>query len=427
MQTIIQTVSTKDPGWLAGCLLLGMMAIYAVALGYGAFRRLYFEWGQQTLARERLYLEIKAAKLRCQEIEQARMLWIGFRKFEVAKKIIECEGVTSIYLAPHDKHPLPPFKPGQFLTFQLNIPGETKPVVRCYSLSDSHRPDCYRVTIKRVLPQPNAAGGKPGLVSSHFYDRVKQGDILDVKAPGGHFCLDISSEKPVVLISGGVGVTPMVSMLNAVIETRSNRLVWFFFGVRNRSEHIFKEHLEQVAAQHENVRLHICYSRPGPDDVSGRDYQHSSRVSVDLFKELLPSNNYEYFLCGPDAFMESIAGGLIEWGVPKESIHREAFNAVAKVKPAPLNASDTAVFSKLKITFGRSGQTVRWNPSAASLLDFAEQHGVKIDSGCRVGNCGTCLVAIKSGSVEYQAENTASAGKRLMPDLHLQTENRSGD
>jgi hypothetical protein len=409
MQTIIQTVLAEDPAWLAGCLLLGMMVLYAVLLCYGALRRLYFERGQRALAREHLFLEIKAAKLRCQEAEQVKMVWNGWRKFEVAKKIVECEGVASLYLAPHDKHPLPPFKPGQFLTFQLNIPGETKPVVRCYSLSDAHRPDCYRVTIKKVLPQPDVAESKPGLVSSHFYDRVKQGDILDVKAPSGHFFLDLSNEKPVVLISGGVGVTPMVSMLNAVLASKSNRHVWFFFGVRNRAEHIFKEYLEQVAAQNANLHLHICYSRPDPADVSGRDYHHARRVSVDLFKELLPSSNYEYFLCGPDVFMESIAGGLIEWGVPKESVHREAFNAVAKVKPPPLNTSDTVMLSKLKVTFGRSGQTVRWNPTAASLLDFAEQHGVKIDSGCRVGNCGTCLVAIKNGAVEYQAETTASA------------------
>lgn len=409
MQSIIQNVLAQGPGWTAGCVLLGIMALYALGLCYSTARQLYFERGQRILARERLLLDIKTAKLRYLEAGQARMVWNGLRKFEVAKKVIECEGVTSLYLRPHDKHPLPPFKPGQFLTFQLNIPGEAKPAVRCYSLSDCARSDYYRVTIKKVPPAADFADSRPGLVSSHFYDRVKEGDILDVKAPSGHFYLDLSFERPVVLIAGGVGVTPMISMLNAVVAAKSSREVWFFYGVRNRADHILKEEIEAVAAEHKNVRLHVCYSRPTPEDVLGRDYQHSGRVSIELFKELLPSSNYDYFMCGPDAFMEGITKALLAWGVPKENVHFEAFNAVAKVKPPSGGAGQTAALSKLQITFGRTGATVPWNPKVASLLDFAEEHGVKIDSGCRVGNCGTCLVAVKSGDVEYQADVGASA------------------
>lgn len=405
MQSIIQTALAESPGWLAGWCLLGVVFLYSILLCLGAAWRFYFERGQRALARQRLWLDIKAAKLRCQEAEQVRLIWNGFRKFEVAKKIIECDGVASLYLAPHDKHPLPPFKPGQFLTFQLNIPGEAKPVVRCYSISDCSRSQHYRVTIKKALPPPDCKdpGAKPGLASSHFYDRVREGDILDVKAPSGGFFLDLTVERPVVLISGGVGVTPMLSMMNAVVESGSSREVWFFYGVRNRSDHIFKEVIEQTAAQYKNVRLHVCYSRPGPEDLPGRDYQHKGRVSVELFKELLPSNNYDYFMCGPDAFMDGITRGLLEWQVPKENIHKEAFGPVTKIKPA------APAIAGLKVTFGRSGQTVPWQPSCSSLLEFAEANGVKIDAGCRTGNCGTCLVAIKSGKVQYSAEAAAAA------------------
>src|SRR5580658_3866740 len=249
----IQTALAGNPVLTAGYALLGIMALYGLALLFGTSRRLIFEGGQQALARERLRQEIKAAKLRCQEAEQLKLTWNGCRKFGVVKKVVECEDVASFYLAPHDKRPLPAFKPGQYITFQLSLPGQSKPVVRCYSLSDSHRPDCFRVTIKKALPPPDVADGKPGLASSYFYDTVREGDILDVKAPNGHFFMDMAEARPAVLISGGVGITPMVSMLNAIIDSGAKTEVWFFFGARSGTDHIFKEHLQQAAAQNDHV------------------------------------------------------------------------------------------------------------------------------------------------------------------------------
>jgi hypothetical protein len=399
-----------NPALLAGEALLAIMALYGLALFVGALRRLVFEGSQQALARECLRQEIKAAKLRCQETEQLKLTWSGCRKFEVVKKVVECEEVASFYLAPHDKRPLPPFKPGQYVTFQINLAGQSKPVIRCYSLSDSHRPDHYRVTIKKALPPPEAADGRPGLVSSYFCDTVREGDILDVKAPNGHFFMDMAESRPAVLISGGVGITPMVSMLNAIIDSGAKTEVWFFFGARNRGDHIFKEHLEQAAARHENVHLHVCYSRPDKSDVQGRDFQHQGRVTVDLFKELLPSSNYEYYLCGPGPFMNSLTEGLTAWGVPEKNIHYEAFGpaTVKKTSPPP-TSHETTMLSKLAVTFSKAGKTVRWNPAITSLLELAEANGVKIDAGCRAGNCGSCIVAIKSGTVDYLSPSGAGA------------------
>lgn len=413
MQSImqqLQNVLGGNLGLLAGYVLLGLLALYAASLCYGTFRRLAFEREQQSLSRERLKTEIQVAKARSKEVEQIKLVWNGYRKFQVVKKVCECEDVHSFYLAPHDGRPLPQFKPGQYITFQLNLPGQSKPVIRCYSLSDCSRPDLYRVTIKRALPPPDCEGAKCGIASSYFCDTVKAGDILDVKAPSGHFFLEMSDEKPVVLISGGVGVTPMVSMLNAIIESGQKREVWFFFGARSRKDHILKEHLEKIAARHDNVNLHVCYSKPGKDDAKGRDYHHEGRVTVELLKQLLPSNNYDYFLCGPGPFMNSITEGLAEWGVPNANVHFEAFGP-ASVKKAPSSSSDTMMLSKITVTFGKSNRTHHWDPSLSSLLDFAEARGIKIDAGCRAGNCGTCLVAIKSGDVEYLTSQGASAEK----------------
>ncbi len=406
MQSILNELQPALAGRTAvlfGGGLLTLLCAQGLLYVASEVRGAWYHRHERKLARRRLELQIKAAKLQCEELEQRKLSWNGYRKFVVSKKVKECDDVYSFYLRPHDGKPLPPFKPGQYLTFQMNVPGAAKPLVRCYSISDSHRPDCYRVTIKRAVPPPDAAGAPVGLVSSHFCDQVKEGDILDAKAPGGGFFLDTMQERPIVLISGGVGITPMLCMLNAVVQSGSQREVWFFFGARNRNEHIQKDYLEQVARERENVRMNICYSRPGSDDVKGRDYHHAERVSVELFKRLLPSSNYDFFICGPGAFMKSITDGLKEWGVPEKNIFFEAFGP-ATVKKAAAPAPASATTTPLKVSFGRSGKTVPWSGESGSLLDLAEAHGVQIEAGCRAGNCGTCLVAIKSGSVEVLAD-----------------------
>jgi ferredoxin-NADP reductase len=373
---------------------------------YLTLRRVNFHREHHRLSRERLQLLVKAAAIQCREVEQGKLVWNGFRKFQVAKKVVECHGVSSFYLKPHDGKPLPPYKPGQYITFQLNLPGLGKPLVRCYSLSDSpHRGDYYRVTIKKEPAPADKPGIPPGLASSYFSDVVKEGDILDVKAPAGNFCLDLAKETPVVLVGGGVGVTPMLSMAHAIAAHAARREVWFFFGARNSKEHIHKEEMLKLAAEHDNIHLHVCYSRPEANDRNGVDYHHEGRVSVELFKELLPSNNYEFFLCGNGAFMNSISEGLEAWGVPEKNVYFEAFGPATVKKKAAVQSPEPAASAKgFEVTFSKSGRKTRWIPANGSLLDFATAEGVKIDSGCRAGSCGSCLVAIKSGEIEYVSE-----------------------
>jgi len=306
----------------------------------------------------------------------------------------------SFYLKPHDGKPLPPFHPGQFLTFQLKIPDQPKPVIRCYSLSDSpNYPDRYRVSIKKVLPPRDAADAPPGLSSTFFNDGLREGDILDVKAPSGHFYLDTDKDSAVVLIGGGIGITPVLSMLNTICESGSKREAWFFLGVRNSSDQIMKDHLEHLNLEHDNVHLHVCYSNPGDGDVEGRDYQHEGRVGLDLFKQVLPSNSYEFYICGPPPMMDSVTTGLKDWGVPDGQVNFEAFGPATVKKKRPQAEASTA--AAVEVVFARTGKTLKWDPAAESLLDFAEDNGVIIDSGCRAGNCGTCITAIKSGEVTY--------------------------
>ena len=418
--TLIDSLRNASAGGLsftAGvALLAGLMAWLAVEI-FRALLRANAERVQNRVTLAKLRAQLHEMKLRCREAEQAQTGWNGLRKFAVVKKIGECEDVNAFYLKPHDGRPLPAFKPGQYLTFQLDLPGRDKPLIRCYSLSDSpHQKDYYRVTIKKEKAPPDKPELPHGAGSSFFTDMVKEGDILNVKAPTGHFFLDMAKTNPIVLLAGGVGITPMLSMANAIAASGSKREVFFFFGVRNVREHIHKAELEKLAAENDNIHLQVAYSKPGEKDVKGKDFQHEGRVGIELLKEILPSNNFEYYLCGSGAFMKSLTDGLEAWGVPDSAVHFEAFGpATVKKKTAAPTPEETTHLAKINVTFARSNKTVRWEPSAENLLEFAQAQGVKIDSGCCAGSCGSCVVAIKSGEVNYlkKPDTTPDAGTCL--------------
>lgn len=407
MQSLLNQVQPALPANLltvVGAGLLGLIVLQSGSYVASTIRRAVAGRKERDFARRRLELQVEAAKLQCQELEQKKLSWSGYRKFVVRKKVQHCTDTFSFYLEPHDRKTLPIFKPGQYITFQLSIPGIPKPVVRCYSLSDAPRSDFYRVTIKRASPPPDAAGAPTGIASSYFCDKVDEGHILDVRAPAGNFHLDTTTERPVVLVSGGVGITPMLSMLLCLIDNRSRREVWFFFGARNGTEHIEKDRLNSLARENENLRLHVCYSRPRPEDKAGDDYQHAERVSVDLMKRLLPSSNYDFFICGPGAMMKTITDDLRAWGVPDKQVFFEAFGP-ATVKKAVGSAPVAPDINPLQVSFSRSGKVTQWSAQSGSLLDLAEANGLQIEAGCRAGNCGTCAVAIKSGTVATLADH----------------------
>ncbi len=213
----------------------------------------------------------------------------------------------------------------------------------------------------------------------------------------------MSTNNPIVLVGGGVGLTPVLSMLNAVVESGSQRETHFFYGVVNGGDHAFKDHLQEIARENENVNLHVCYSNPADDDVEGEDYHHGERVSVDLFKRELESNNYDFYICGPPPMMSSLVGGLEEWGVPDASINFEAFGPASIKKTSDGGVQDAVPDGpSFNVKFARTGKSVSWSADRGSILDIAEANGVvNISSGCRAGNCGSCITAIKVGEVDY--------------------------
>lgn len=311
--------------------------------------------------------------------------------------------ICSFTLAPADGRPLWAFRPGQFLTLSLPVGGQESAVTRCYSLSETPiAPQAYyRVTVKRLEP---AQDGTPS-ASCFLHDRLEKGDIVEVRPPAGSFCLDQMSERPVVLAGAGVGITPLLSMLNWLVATGSRREIWVFYGARDRTEIAFANHLRAMAAATPNLHTVIFFSRPSGLCRRGLDYDVEGHVSVDVMKAQLKGRAHEFYICGPSPMMDAVTADLAAWGVPAADIKRESFGAGNSV-PLPaaampdqigLGQSDDA----FRIRFARSNRTVPWNRSFGTLLELAEVLGLPARHSCRAGQCGTCKIPVKCGSVAY--------------------------
>lgn len=399
---IADTLRAPPMPWTYLCL--AVVALVVAQLGvslFSALRRMRAESRQQALELARFQEDLAAARERRQKAAQDPLPWNGFRKFVVRRRAHESDTVVSLHLAPHDARPLAPFKPGQYLTFRVPGGQGAAPLTRCYSLSDRPHTGHYRVTIKRVA-EGSGPTASHGLSSRLLCDNVKEGDILDLRAPSGTFCLEGPDQDSLVLIGGGIGVTPVFSMLAALAHQKSRQAIWFFYGVRDGREHLFRPELEAMAREIPNLRVRVCYSRPRPEDRAGDDYRHAGRVTVDLLRRELPSNNFRFYYCGPAAMLEDLTSGLRLWGVPESHLHFETFGALSaqrighatKVVAPPPGLGH-------KVHFRKSAMAVQWDGSHETLLDVAEQAGIAVPSGCRAGNCGTCVVALESGEVTY--------------------------
>ena len=234
------------------------------------------------------------------------------------------------------------------------------------------------------------------------------GDRIDVKAPSGHFFLDESTDCPIVLMAGGVGITPMISMIDRIIQTKSDRLVVLIYGVSDGADHPFKNYLKQASQAVENFHVVNCYAHPRAEDQAGVDYQVNGYASVELIKKLLPNNHCQFYMCGPPPFMKSLYNGLTEWLVPDERIFFEAFGP-ASIKRSSESGGDSAAdvaADEALVTFTKSNKSGNWNTDYSSLLEMAEANNIEVESGCRAGSCGTCELGLLKGKVNYPPGQT---------------------
>jgi ferredoxin-NADP reductase len=323
--------------------------------------------------------------------------WQGERPLRVAAIVDETHDVKSFYLTEPDGHPLPRFEPGQYLTLHFDTPPGEKPLVRCYSLSDRHHEEYYRLTIKRCDAPVGHPDAHPGRGSHRLHRYTQVGDLLSVSAPRGGFFLDPCSDRPLVFVAGGIGVTPLVSMLAQLVEDLDDREVYFFYGVRNSENHALRDHLAELAAKRENVHLFVAYSQPLPTDRLHIDYQHAGRLSGEYLRQVLPPGRFDYYLCGPGDMMQSIVLDLLEQGVSDDSLHYEAFGP-ASIPRRPKSSAAEAVTCPVRLA--TSDQETLWDGEFDSLLDLLEQAGAPIAAGCRSGNCGLCATRVIEGSFD---------------------------
>jgi len=334
----------------------------------------------------------------------------AYRTFVVSKKVLESKTISSFYLKPDDGKPLDPFLPGQFLPLKLDIPGQYQPVIRTYSLSDTPSAAQYRLTIKRESAPANEPKAYPGVSSNYFHDQVERGSKILTMAPRGKFFLNAQREVPIVLLSAGVGLTPMISMLNTLAKTKSSQPVWFIHGTRSGKEHAFGEHVRKIANENQHLQVYIKYSQPTSQDQLGTDYDEKGYVDIALVMRLVPGKNCDFYICGPNPFMRSIFNGLLDWGVSEFQIHYEFFGPAStlsertKVATPKRIAEATQCCDEMEVNFSKSGIDAHWNPSFESILDLAEANGLSPDYSCRSGICHTCICKLERGEVDYLME-----------------------
>ncbi|MBV9274167.1 MAG: MOSC domain-containing protein [Verrucomicrobia bacterium] len=327
--------------------------------------------------------------------------WSGFRQLRVSRINRESAGVVSLTLTPADDRPLVAALPGQFIILRIQPAPNVPVLLRNYSLSDLPSTDHYRVSIKLEVN---------GVASSYLHNQVRLGDLLDVAAPRGNFTLQ-PGEKQVVLLSAGVGATPVLAMLHSLAAEASPREVWWVFGARNGEEHPFAEESRNLVKTLPRGKSFIAYSRPASRDRPGTDFDASGRITVEALEKLGVRCDADFYLCGPAGFLRDLRQGLAAWGVSDNRVHTEIFGPSKPITPgvvdrsqAPPHPPEGPVGSGPRVSFVRSGLNVCWNPKFSSLLDFAEACDVPVRWACRTGVCHTCESGLISGSVAYQPE-----------------------
>src|SRR5208337_5314714 len=273
-------------------------------------------------------------------------------------------------------------------------------VLRSYSLSDLPAADHLRISVKNELN---------GIGSSFLCNRTQEGNVLDVSAPRGSFTLR-SSQGPVVLLSAGVGATPVMSMLHALAAEKSQQEIWWIYGARNSADHPFAEESRSLLKQLSHGRGYIVYSRPAATDRVGADFDASGHIDTALLGRIGVSRDSDFYLCGPSSFLQNMRDGLRNWGVLAGNVHAEIFGSLEAIAPGMAQVDHTPHLpqgppgSGPPVSFARSGITAAWDPKFGSLLELAEACDVPVRWSCRIGVCHTCMTGLIDGSITYNPE-----------------------
>jgi ferredoxin-NADP reductase/MOSC domain-containing protein YiiM/ferredoxin len=327
--------------------------------------------------------------------------WPGFRQLAVTAITPESDSVISIRVEDPKGTALPAARPGQYVTVRIQPDPQQRSLLRNYSMSGPPDAGYYRISVKR---EPD------GLVSGYLHTAVAVGDQLDIAAPRGTFILD-RTDAPVLLISAGIGATPVVAMLHALAEEHSDREIWALHSARSSREHSFAAETRALLASLPNARTHVYYSRPGLGDAEGRDFDATGRLTGARLAELDPPADGEAYLCGPVSFMDEISAALAALGIDASHIHTEPFGPAPGVTPGiaatPARAPHPPAGKPGNgptIEFARSDLAIPWDNDFGSLLELAEACDVPVRWSCRTGVCQTCETTLIAGDVKYSPD-----------------------
>jgi ferredoxin-NADP reductase/MOSC domain-containing protein YiiM len=328
------------------------------------------------------------------------LAWRGFRPLRVSRKVHESGNVISLLLEPTDEQPIAAALPGQFVVLRLG-PASAPALMRSYSLSGEPGTSYYRVSIKREVH---------GAAGAYVDDELRVGDIVPTSAARGNFTLR-PGDTPVVLLSAGIGVTPVLAMLHVLAAEASTRKIWWLHGTRNGREHPFAEETRGLLNSLAYHHSYICYSSPDREDRRNVDFDDTGRLNVRVLQELNLPRNGDFYVCGPSTFMSDLTAGLKALGVVPDRIHTETFGAGLSITPGiaasrrrPPHLPAGPPGSGPMVSFARSGLNVRWGSSFQSLLELAEACDVPVRFACRTGVCHTCETGLVAGTIGYRPD-----------------------
>lgn len=327
-----------------------------------------------------------------------------FKPVQVIDKVQESQTIWSFYLKPADGTPVANYLPGQHIIVRLQIPGKAGPIQRSYTLSDAPGHDYYRITVKR-----QGTRDQPGLASSFLHDHIDIGDTIWISEPLGGFALKAQERRPVVLLSAGVGITPMLSMLEAIAAEPDPRQVSFVHGSRNAGEQPMSARLRSLARMHAHIRVSIHHSQASATEIPGEDYDTIGRIDLDFLQWHLTDLDADFYICGPASFVRTLVNGLKSRGISDSQLFCAYFSGNENAVPAFQQSTPIFVEEDLNIltrtvSLTQSGRSFAWADGYGNLLNLLEKHDIYPMSSCREGTCMSCSTRMISGTVTYDPE-----------------------
>ncbi len=327
----------------------------------------------------------------------------SWRSFQIAQIVDESSVIRSFHLVPADGKGIIAHKAGQHLPIRVRPDAAGEPVLRTYTLSTAPSDGAYRISVKRQ-----------GLVSNHLHDDLAVGDLIEARAPAGGFVIDPLETRPAVLLAAGVGITPMLAMLRSIVfeglRKRRVRPTFLFIAARSLAERAFDQEIAALEAQAGGAVRVIRLLERTEGATPGIDFDGEGRINADLFRQTLPFDAYDFYMCGPPPFMQGLYDQLSDLGVADARIHAEAFGpaSLKRCEPAHADALPPIAANPVPVAFAKSGKEARWDAAAGTLLDLAEARGLTPDYSCRGGSCGTCAVKVLAGKVTYASRPSAT-------------------